>query len=97
MEQVAKKKWKDLPLKDRILLISQMIVSLSVVVVASLQLVVKSEVAHNIMMPLMGIMMILMGLNALNLKLNIGNKILAYFCFAVAIFMFIVELDLIFF
>ena len=93
MEQKTRKKWKEVfTLKDRILIILQFVISIAVIVLASLQLTGKWESAINVFEPLLGVLMIINGLSAYKF-----NKIVAYFCFGVGIFIFCVAFWIFFF
>lgn len=97
MEQVTKKKWKDIELKVRILFVLQIVVSLALIVLASLQLTGKWEGAINVFEPLLGVMMIINGLCASKLSVSKFNKIVAYFSYGVAIFIFMITAKIFFF
>ena len=79
-----KSKWKDVPLLHKIVTIISILVSLSVVVLAVLQMFNIWNQAINICVPLMGIIMLCQAY----IQWNVSRKV-AYFSIGTAIFVFI--------
>ena len=79
-----KSKWKDAPLSHKIVTIISIIVSLSVVVLAVLQMFDIWNQAINICVPLMGITMLCQAYTQWN-----SSRKVAYFSIGTAVFVFI--------
>ena len=79
-----KASWKDAPLLHKVVTIISILASLSVVVLAVLQMFGIGEQAINIYMPLMGVTMLCQS----NMQWNNSRKI-AYFSIGTAAFIFI--------
>ncbi len=79
-----KSKWKDAPLLHKIVTIISILASLSVVVLAVLQMFDVWNQAINIFMPLMGVTMLCQAY----MQWNTSRKV-AYFSIGAAIFIFI--------
>ena len=77
-------KWKEAPLLHRIVTIISVLASLSVVVLAALQMFAIWEQAINVFMPLMGITMLCQSY----MQWNNSRKV-AYFSIGTAVFIFI--------
>ena len=77
-------KWKEAPLLHRIVTIISVLASLSVVVLAVLQMFDIREQAINVFMPLMGITMLCQSY----MQWNNSRKV-AYFSIGTAVFIFI--------
>ena len=77
-------KWKEAPLLHRIVTIISVLASLSVVVLAVLQMFAIWEQAINVFMPLMGITMLCQSY----MQWNNSRKV-AYFSIGTAVFIFI--------
>lgn len=79
-----KPKWKDAPLLHKIVTIVSILASLSVVVLAVLQMFDVWNQAINIFMPLMGVTMLCQAYMQWNTNRNV-----AYFSIGTAVFIFI--------
>ena len=77
-------KWKDAPLLHKVVTIISVLASLSVVVLAVLQIFDFWDQAINIFMPLMGVTMLCQSY----MQLNNSRKV-AYFSVGTAVFIFI--------
>jgi ABC-type Co2+ transport system permease subunit len=100
VEQVTRKKWKEIDLKYRIALIVQMLTSVAVIVLAALQLSGKWEGANNLAIPLLGVMLIINGwiqYYLYNMYKNIYNKVVAFLCYGVGTIILIVTAIALFF
>lgn len=93
MEQVTRKKWKEIDLKYRIALMVQMVTSVAVVVLAILQLTGIWEGANNVAIPLLGVMLIINGwiqYYLYHMYQNNFNKVVAFVCYGVGVLILIV-------
>jgi len=80
-----KERWKKSTKKRKMLLIAQIIIYVVVLLFSVMGLLgyMNIRVTNNISIPLMGIIMIFVGL-----EIYKSNKLISYFCFGVALFMF---------
>ncbi|MBE6634274.1 MAG: hypothetical protein E7620_08055 [Ruminococcaceae bacterium] len=81
---MSKTKWKDTPLLHKVVTIISIIASLSVMVLAVLQIFEIWEQAINVYMPLMGVVMLCQGY----VQWSNSRKV-AYFSIGTAVFIFI--------
>ena len=81
---MSKTKWKDTPLLHKVVTIISVLASLSVVVLAVLQMFDIWDRAINVFMPLMGITMLCQAYKQWN-----NSRKVAYFSIGTAVFIFI--------
>ena len=86
-----KSKWKDVPMSQKIVTILSILISLSVVVLAVLQMFDIWNQAINICVPLMGITMLCQAYIQWN-----ANRKVAYFSIGTAVFVFICAIGVFF-
>lgn len=86
-----KSKWKDVPMSQKIVTILSILISLSVVVLAVLQMFEIWNQAINICVPLMGITMLCQAY----IQWNTNRKV-AYFSIGTAVFVFICAIGVFF-
>ena len=86
-----KSKWKDVPMTQKIVTILSILISLSVVVLAVLQMFEIWNQAINICVPLMGITMLCQAY----IQWNTNRKV-AYFSIGTAVFVFICAIGVFF-
>jgi hypothetical protein len=86
-----KSKWKDVPMSQKIVTILSILISLSVVVLAVLQMFDIWNQAINICVPLMGITMLCQAYIQWN-----TNRKAAYFSIGTAVFVFICAIGVFF-